>query len=536
MSDKLRISGMASGLDTDTMVKQLMKAEVMKVDKVKQDKQIIQWQQDLYRELIGDLTSMKSTYFDVLKPETNVLSKNNYSAFDVAAVDVPAAGSASPIAGASATAGVGAVAGVYKVEITNLASGATKEGSVLASNTAKASLLSSLGLTADTTINITYNGTTKPVTIKATDTIENVIQNISDTTSGNVVAKFSELTKKFTIQTSATGSSNTLSIDKNIAELGLNNNIAAVNGVDAVLKITPPGSGPAVDVTKSTNNFTIDGVSYSLSRPGTTTNITVSSNTQKAFDKIKGFIDKYNEIVDKITDKITEKKQYTYKPLTDDEKKAMEAEDIKKWEEKAKEGLLKNDSSLQNMLSSMRSAFFQGVEGAGVTLKDLGLNTSADYTQKGKIVFDTSLGGEQKLKDMLATRGEQVAKLFMQTSTKQPSYSPDLSTSQRQDRSSDQGIFQRLNDILQDNVRTTRNSGGKKGLLIEKAGIKGDFTEFSSLLYNQIKDKDKIIATLSSKLADKETRYYTQFSKLEQAMNSLNSQSSWLAQQLGGGS
>jgi flagellar hook-associated protein 2 len=640
MSDQLRILGMASGLDTETMVKQLMKAEVMKVDKVKQDKQIIQWQQDLYREIIGDLTNMKSAYFDVLKPETNMLSKNSYAAFDVAGVDVPTSGTASPVSGATATAGVGAASGMYTVEVTNLASGASKEGSTLASNTTKDSILSSLTLTQDTIINITYNGTTKPVTIKTTDTIDNVIQNISNATSGNVIAKFSELTKRFTLQTSATGSSNTLSMDKNIAALGLNNNviegakisdtvtidsqvtalgsfnlnykladgttasknisfdapnklsdiisnintqtggrviaaldnvnktftlravdgtsvsidnalgsasaelmlpntITTVNqakGIDAVLKITPPGSSNAVDVTKSTNTFTIDGVSYSLARPGTTTNITVSSNTQKAFDKIKGFIDKFNEIVDKINKKISEKKQYDYKPLTDEQKKDMEPEDIKKWEEKAKEGLLKNDSSLQNMLFAMRSAFFQGVEGAGITLKDLGLNTSADYTQKGKIVFDQSLGGEQKLKDMLATRGEQVAKLFMQTSTKQSSYSPDLTTTQRDARNSDQGIFQRINDILQDNVRTTRNNDGKKGFLIEKAGIKGDFTEFSNLLYNQIKDKDKMIANLSVKLSDKESRYYKQFARLEQAMNSLNSQSSWLSQQLGSSS
>jgi flagellar hook-associated protein 2 len=538
MSDQLRILGMASGLDTETMVKQLMKAEVMKVDKVKQDKQIIQWQQDLYRELIGDFTSMKSTYFDVLKPETNMLSKNSYGALDVTAVDVPASGTALPVAGAGATAGVGAAVGVYTVAVTNLASGATKESSALALNTTKASTLSSLGLKADTTINITYNGTTKPVTIKTTDTIDNVIQNISSATSGNVVAKFSELTKKFSIQTSVTGSSNSLSMDKELNALGINATVASevTKGIDAVFKITPPGSGSPVDVIKSTNNFTIDGVSYSLARPQTTTNITVSSNTQKAFDKVKDFIDKYNELVDKVNKKISEKKQYDYKPLTDEQKADMEPEDKKKWEEKAKEGLLKNDSSLQNMLSSMRSAFFQGVEGAGITLKDLGLNTSSDYTQKGKIVFDQSLGGEQKLKDMLATRGEQVAKLFMQTSTKQLSYSPDLTSRQREDRNSDQGIFQRINDILQDNVRTTRNNGGKKGFLIEKAGIKGDFTEFSNLLYNQIKDKDKMIANLSVKLTDKESRYYKQFARLEQAMNSLNSQSSWLSQQLGSGS
>jgi flagellar hook-associated protein 2 len=534
MSDQLRILGMASGLDTETMVKQLMKTETMKVDKVKQDKQMIQWQQDLYREIIGDLTSLKSTYFDVLKPETNMLSLNSYSAFDVSSVDVPLSGSPAPISGATATAGVGAIAGVYKVEVTTLASGAIKEGSVLAANTTKASTLSSLGLAVNTTINITYNGTTKPVTIKPTDTIDNVIQNISTATSGNVVAKFSELTRNFTIQTSATGSSNTLSMDKAITELGLND-FNQVTGADAQLKITPPGSSTAVNVTKATNTFTIDGVNYSLSSGNTTTNITLTSNTQKSFDKIKGFIDKFNELVDKVNKMLSEKKQYDYKPLTDEQKADMEPEDIKKWEVKAKEGLLKNDRSLQNMLTSMRSAFFQGVEGAGITLKDLGLNTSEDYTQKGKIVFDQSLGGEQKLKDMLSTRGDKVAKLFMQTSRKQSTYSPDLTTSQRTDRNSDQGIFQRINDILQDNVRTTRSSGGKKGFLIEKAGIKGDFTEFSNLLYNQIKDKDKMIADLSEKIADKENRYYSQFTRLEQAMNSLNSQSNWLAQQLGSG-
>lgn len=636
MSNTLRILGMASGLDTETMVKQLMKAENMKVDKVKQNRQIIQWQQDLYREIIGDLTTFRSTYFDVLKPETNVLSKNNYSAFDVVSADIPTAGAAaSSIPGASATAGVGAATGVYKVEVTNLASGATKIGRPLAESVTKASTMASLGLGGNTTVNITYNGTTKPVAIETGDTIENVIQKISNATSGNVVAKFSELTRQFTIQTSATGSGNSLNIDSSISALGIyknsidmkttvdtldtlkengsfdvsfvdsngviatktinfgsdetindivvkinndtgnmvvasfdsatktfslrqkdgkevriNNvtgsakselglpsyaNAGEVKGEDAVLKITPPGSNTAIDVTKSTNNFTLDGISYSLSRANTTTNITVSSNTQKAFDKIKGFIDKYNEIVDKVNKKIGEKKQYDYKPLTEEQKKDMEPEDIKKWEERAKEGLLKNESTLQNMLSAMRSAFFQGVEGAGITLKELGLNTSSDYSQKGKIIFDMTLGGEQKLKDMLATKGEQVAKLFMQTSTKKATYSPDLTTAEREARNSDQGIFQRINDILQDNVRTTRNNAGKKGFLIEKAGIKGDFSEFNNLLYSQIKDKDKLINELTIKLADKENKYYSQFAKLEQAMNSLNSQSNWLAQQLGGG-
>ncbi len=37
----LRITGLATGMDTDNTIKQLMKPYNMKVDKLKQDKQIV---------------------------------------------------------------------------------------------------------------------------------------------------------------------------------------------------------------------------------------------------------------------------------------------------------------------------------------------------------------------------------------------------------------------------------------------------------------------------------------------------------------
>jgi flagellar hook-associated protein 2 len=630
MSDKLRITGMASGLDTETMIKQLMKAETVKVDKVKQDKQIFQWKQDLYRDIIGDLSSLRSTYFDVLKPDTNMLSKNNYGAFD-------STSSNSTIASASAT--TGAVAGKYTVKVNQLAASASiTSSSIIANQTdnvidpttwqgkkikfndteitlssplasvddivndinskitagsmkgkvqatkivdgantyikfealttdnvkitnldsianlntldgkiinpSLSTKLADLGMTDATgSFKFTYNGTSVSIdNISNQSTMGDLIQSISTKTSGNVTAKFSELTSKFELRTTATGGSTAINIDNSInvtlrAALAIPADYTIKNGQDAKVDITPPGAAVPTSVIKSSNNFTIDSVSYNLLKADAATNvdITISANTQKAFDKIKGFIDKYNELVDKVNTKVEQKKQYDFKPLTEEQKESMEEEEIKKWEEKAKEGLLKNDSNLQNMLNSMRSAFFEGVEGAGISLKHLGLNTSSDVSQRGKIVFDAALGGEQKLKDMIATRGDQVAKIFMQSSIKQPSYSPDLTLTQRNERNKDQGILQRINDILQDYVRTTRNSSGKKGILIEKAGLKGDFTEYNNLLTKQIQDKDKIISTLSQKLADKENKYYIQFSKLEQAMNKMNSQSSWLSQQLGSG-
>lgn len=555
MSDKLRITGMASGLDVDTTVKQLIKAQSAKVDKVKQDKQIVQWKQELYREIIGDLNTIKSTYFDVLKSDTYMLSSNNYSGFDVTTYD---SGTTTTSLYASATAGTGAQTGTYKVDFTDghlaVAAGVKSNGKIttLSGGDATGSTkMSDLGIPVQD-ITITYNNgagaISKTVSITADTTLSQLASAINSATSSGVVAKFSELTGQFSIQTASTGATTTLRLSGDatfLEKLKLGDGISTsvdetttnykIEPQDLSVKITPPG-GSAVPVSKSTNKFTIDGITYNLlsdkKSDGITpviTDITVTTNTQKPYDKIKAFIDKYNEVIGKINTKIQEKVQYDYKPLTDEQKKEMEKEDIEAWEAKAKEGLLKHDSNLENMLTSMRRAFFDEVEGAGITLKEIGLSTSSDISQRGKIIID-----ETKLKNAIQNNGQQVANLFMKASTSIPSYDPDLSNADRTTRNSEEGIFQRINDILQDYVRTTRNDSGKKGILLEKAGVKGDFTEFNNLLSTEITYKDKIINDLLDKLADKEEKYYLQFSKLEQAMNKMNAQSSWLSQQLGG--
>ncbi|SHP79206.1 Flagellar cap protein [Mycobacteroides abscessus subsp. abscessus] len=67
----MRIGGLASGMDIDTMVSDLMKAERIPLDKLKQKKQILEWQRDDYRSMNTlllnfrtELTNMKlsSTY------------------------------------------------------------------------------------------------------------------------------------------------------------------------------------------------------------------------------------------------------------------------------------------------------------------------------------------------------------------------------------------------------------------------------------------------------------------------------------------
>lgn len=61
----VRIGGLASGMDIDSLVADLMKAERMPLDKLKQNKQTLEWQRDDYREMNSLLFSFRNATFDM---------------------------------------------------------------------------------------------------------------------------------------------------------------------------------------------------------------------------------------------------------------------------------------------------------------------------------------------------------------------------------------------------------------------------------------------------------------------------------------
>ena len=60
------------------------------------------------------------------------------------------------------------------------------------------------------------------------------------------------------------------------------------------------------------------------------------------------------------------------------------------------------------------------------------------------------------------------------------------SPEERAKRYNEEGLAFRLFDIVEDNIRTFRDKNNKKDCL-EKAGIEGDTTEFTSLMHEEIK-------------------------------------------------
>ncbi|KEI97176.1 flagellar hook protein FliD [Clostridium botulinum A2B7 92] len=373
-------------------------------------------------------------------------------------------------------------------------------------------------------------------------TISQILADISD--KANVQASYSEITKSFTLRSKEEGATQNIKCEDKSGSfvssiLGSN---TTAKGKDAKIELKTPNNSTATTIIKPSNNFTIDGVNYNIAGAKKDEEISFSldGNVDDSFNKIKGFIDDYNKLIDELQKKTSEKKYRKYEPLTEEQKKDMKENDIKLWEEKAKSGILRNDSNIENMLSTLRRAFFDSVEGAGLSLKELGLTTSKDYNEGGKIVFDQMLdkngnNGEARLKKLLKEEPDKVFKIFSQESTSYPSYSADLTLTERQIRNKEEGIFQRINDIFKDYTRTSRSASGKRGILVDKAGIEGTVSAIDNILYKDLEKREKAIQDMELKLIERENKYYIQFAQLEKYVNQANSQASWLSQQLGGG-
>lgn len=241
---------------------------------------------------------------------------------------------------------------------------------------------------------------------------------------------------------------------------------------------------------------------------GSPAKVEVSQNTDQIMDGIKNFMDEYNKLIKTINDYLDEDTNYRdYAPLTADQKKEMSEREIELWEEKAKEGLLHRDSTLQTFLQQMRSALYEKPASGGYALYELGIETGA-WETKGQLTFTTD--GEARLRQLLETDAGNVMKLFT---------------------APEDGLGAKLNDILNS---TAKISSGSPGTLVQLAGVKGTGTEKNNSIYDQLKSLNEKIAALKRTYEAEKTRYWNQFNTMEQMISNMNTQSSYLAQMMGG--
>jgi len=354
----------------------------------------------------------------------------------------------------------------------------------------------------------------------AITSLKDIMEEVNSNQSANVLMKYDELNDNITVETKETGVTTKLIINDTVGEgnlmdvLGINNTDKSAS--DAVVTFDD-GTAEGLSIVRSTNSFSVDGLMFELKKDISNTNmdISIEKDPTDAYETIKGFVEKYNEVVTKLNEGLTEKRYYDYKPLTDAQKEDMSEDEIELWEENAKSGILKSDSTVQNILYNLRSTIFKGVEGVGISLPEIGITTSDNYMDGGKLLID-----EDKLKSALRDKPEAVTNLF----------------TKHGDTEATKGLSHRLYDIIQDNIRTTRDTSGRKGLLLEKAGVEGDVSEFTNYLTNKMDDYDDRIESLIDVMSRKEDEYYNMFARMEAAISRMNNQSSWITSQMGSGS
>lgn len=398
-------------------------------------------------------------------------------------------------------------------------------------------LSKTFGISEDTTLEI--NGVS--LTFKAIDTVKTMINKINSS-NADVNISYNSVKDKFVLQSNKEGAANKIQIspsshvliEKMFDPNSFGNSFIKNEAGDADIILD------GVRTKRSSNSFTVDGLKYTLNRVTDTdgdfttslstekVEVKVNAEPDKLVDKIKDFVNAYNEMIAKIHSKVNESRTKSgkyeyYEPLTEEQKNEMSDKDIELWEESAKAGLLRNDATLQNITYSMRRALYDEVEGLGIHIFDLGITTSREYSDNGKLIIN-----EQKLRKAVEERPNEIAELF----TKKSSISYD--TSDRKTRYEENGLSSRLLDIINDNINTTVNSKGYRGTLIEKAGIENTVSDTNNMLSKQILDQSARIDELMERLEDKENNYFLMFSRLESAMQTLNNQSAFLTSQMGG--
>jgi flagellar hook-associated protein 2 len=378
---------------------------------------------------------------------------------------------------------------------------------------------------SDGLIKLTINGV--DFEFDQNDTLKDMMDEINSSDAG-VTMKYSLTSDTFSITANDTGAGKRISMSETdstfLNSTGLLSNYTA--GEDAVMYLD------GEKITRSSNSMTVDGVTYELlSESSTPVSVSISLDTDSIYDKIKAFVEDYNTLIDTINDKISEDYDSDYPPLTEDEKEELSEDEIDTWEKMAKVGLLENDSILKNMLSNMRSALYSSVSGISKTLYSIGITTSIDYTENGKLEIN-----EETLKEAIENNPDEVMKLFSQQSAAYPGTTitaRKLNSTEREIRSSEEGLAYKLYDIIQDNISTYTNSAGNKGLLLEKAGMKGDSSENDNTIYNEIDSLEDDIDAMIDKLNDKEDYYYSKFTTMETYISNMNSQLSALQSILG---
>lgn len=379
------------------------------------------------------------------------------------------------------------------------------------------STLSDLGFKpeADGTYKLNINGT--EISLDKKSTISSMMSAVNKSAAG-VTMTYSSLTNSFTLESKEFGGAGKVEVgDTSLGRsLGLvddNGTVGASEGQNAIFEIN------GQEVYLNDNTYTLDGNTFTFNDNMTigetyTVNIAKDSTTVK--DALKKFVESYNKLIDDVYGYIGKSPAKdddgnTYEPLTNAEKEEMSEDEITKWEEKAKQGVLYNDSTVSTVMSQMRSALYTNVtldDGSKFGIYNLGIKTSSEWSEHGKLQID-----ENAFDKAFENNEDAIIKLFTD---------------------SDTGMMKKLNSVIDGAVKSS-GAANTRGTLVRKAGKADSSVTTDSTIYKEMVKMQDRLKELQDRYNTKEEYWWKVFTNMETAMADLNSQTSYISSYLGTG-
>ncbi|MBP5554323.1 MAG: flagellar filament capping protein FliD [Lachnospiraceae bacterium] len=515
MSDKMRMSGLISGMDTDSVIEALVSNKKQKVTTAKNDQKKLEWKQTIYD---GINTNIKSLFQSHI---SNMRFSSSYSKMKT---------SVSNTSVASVVTGDGAVNATQKLRVKQLAKSAYLTGKDLNGESkdktfTASSKLSDLGFTGEgDTISLSIGGKAQDsLTVTGETTISDVLTYLK---GAGLNASFDEETQRFFVSAKSTGASKdfTLSDGGNgaLSALGLQvatdsqKNATGFNQTQYASKID--GSDAEIYLndakfTGDTNTFKINGLTITaLDETGDKEiTLTTSTDTSGIYDMIKNMISQYNKTINEIDKYYNADSARKYSMLTDEQKEAMKDKEVEEYENKIKSSLLRSDSNLASLRNLFSESLSSGIEIGDKTyhLSDFGIGTGSYFNTADNEKHALHIDGDpddslvkdktDKLSELIASDPELVTQFFSKLS---------------------QDLYSKL-----DGVSKSVTGYRSYGSFYDDKKMKSDYDGFN-----------KTIKDLEQKANDYEDKLYRQFSSMETALANLQKKSSALAGLLGTGS
>lgn len=195
--DMSRITGLASGMDIEGMIKQLMDAERIPLNKMEQQKQLLEWQRDKYRDMNTKILEFRNIAFD-MRLQSKYLARTASSENDAAV---------------SVSAGSSAIEGIYTIKVDQLAKAAQLTSGSTVGAEGLSSTLESIGFEESTSLTIRGDKGTAQIDVSGEDTIATLINKINNhALRTGVRASYDETLDHFFFVSSVTGKDSTIDL------------------------------------------------------------------------------------------------------------------------------------------------------------------------------------------------------------------------------------------------------------------------------------------------------------------------------------